>query len=205
MCDESSKVFDLLPPKLPVLKFLEWKPFKSIIFWLIYCTISHLLCRSYVYFYKHQTNIFFPFTKTKIKWLFYYFFRSTAEGWTFHIFFDPLLKVELSIFSKLVISATCWHRVILSSTKKNFKVSRILQNIWNVCLYSMNYYLIFLGIQTDSKIFNLFNLFISKLFFVATQYLFSSETEERNMINNIKQNLHKILKLPSHIRTSWAL
>ena len=110
-----------------------------------------------------------------------------------------------SIFSKLVISATCWHRVILSSTKKNFKVSRILQNIWNVCLYSMNYYLIFLGIQTDSKIFNLFNLFISKLFFVATQYLFSSETEKRNMINNIKQNLHKILKLPSHIRTSWAL
>ena len=110
-----------------------------------------------------------------------------------------------SIFSKLVISATCWHCVILSSTKKNFKVSRILQNIWNVWLYSMNYYLIFLGIQTDSKIFNLFNLFISKLFFVATQYLFSSETEERNMINNIKQNLHKILKIPSHIRTSWAL
>ena len=110
-----------------------------------------------------------------------------------------------SRFSKLVISATCWHRVILSSTKKNFKVSRILQNIWNVWLYSMNYYLIFLGIQTDSKIFNLFNLFISKLFFVATQYLFSSETEERNMINNIKQNLHKILKIPSHIRSSWAL
>ena len=110
-----------------------------------------------------------------------------------------------SRFSKLVISATCWHRVILSSTKKNFKVSRILQNIWNVWLYSMNYYLIFFGIQTDSKIFNLFNLFISKLFFVATQYLFSSETEERNMINNIKQNLHKILKIPSHIRSSWAL
>ena len=193
MCDESSKVFDLLPPKLPVLKFLEWKPFKSIIFWLIYCTISHLLCRSCLYFYKHF--LFFPFTKTKIK-LFYFFY--SIHCWRLNF-------PSKSIFSKLVISATCWHRVILSSTKKNFKVSRILQNIWNVCLYSMNYYLIFLGIQTDSKIFNLFNLFISKLFFVATQYLFSSETEERNMINNIKQNLHKILKLPSHIRTSWAL
>ena len=195
MCDESSKVFDLLPPKLPVLKFLEWKPFKSIIFWLIYCTISHLLCRSCLYFYKHQTT-FLSLLPKPIKIIVLLLF--SIHCWRLNF-------PSKSIFSKLVISATCWHCVILSSTKKNFKVSRILQNIWNVCLYSMNYYLIFLGIQTDSKIFNLFNLFISKLFFVATQYLFSSETEERNMINNIKQNLHKILKIPSHIRTSWAL